>query len=386
MPAASSPRTTVYIHVGPPKTGTTYIQGILRFWHAELRKQGVLYPAGPTRDHFHAALDVQGSYAFGFGPGSDAIRPRAKGAWKRLVDSALAHRGTVVISHELLATADAERASRAVAELAGTDVHVIATVRDPARQFVSAWQERVKHGSPHRFRRGARRLRSEGDWTSAAQNLPVILENWGGRLPPDHVHVVTVPPSGTDHAVLWQRFASVIGVDPAAFDPSRAPRTNESLGIAEAELLRRVNKALDGRIPHPPYGAVVTTQYANGILAAQRGSPQPTLPKGLRGEADALAERWIAHIKERGYDVRGDLEDLRPRHRAGSPPSSVSEQAIADAAVRATADLLVAAAELQQPRQAARIAAVGAGRKIGFAVLSAQQRTRGLLRRRPPRA
>jgi hypothetical protein len=291
----------------------------------------------------------------------------------------------VVISHELFATADAEHASRAIAALAGTDVHVIATVRDPARQFVSAWQERVKQGSPRRFERGARRLRSEGDWTAEAQNLPVILDNWGADLPPDHVHVVTVPPSGSDYAVLWQRFAEVIGVDPTTFDPSRAPRTNESLGIAEVELLRRVNKALGGRVPHPTYGPVVTTQYANGILAAHRGSPLPTLPKRLRGEVDALAERWIGHIKERGYDVRGDLDDLRPRHRAGSPPSSVSEKEVADAAVRATADLLVAIAELRQPRAVARVSAKAAGRAIGYSALSALQSARGSLRRRVTR-
>lgn len=383
MPAAPSRRTTVYIHIGPPKTGTTYIQGVLRYWHAELlRQSGVLYPAAPTHDHFHAALDVRGSHAFGFGHGRDTERPRARGAWRRLVEVTRAHRGVVVISHELLATADSEHAAQAVADLTGTDVHIIATVRDPARQLVSTWQERLKHGSPRRFQQTARQLRSPGGWTSQAQDLPRILDNWGGQLPPDHVHVVVVPPSGADPTLLWQRFAGVIGVDADAFDPSRTPRSNESLGIAEAELLRRVNIELDGRIPHPEYGPVVTTLFANGILAGGRGSPSPTLPVRLRREADALAERWIDDIKQRGYDVRGDLDELRPHHRRGGAPNRVTDQQVADAAVRANADLLLTIAEMSRPAHAARLVAAAAGKKFGYRVLSARHQVRHLVRRR----
>src|SRR5919204_5976607 len=175
MPAASSPRTRVYLHIGPPKTGTTYLQGVLRHWHAELREQGVLFPAAPTLDHFHAALDARGRHAFGVGEGHDAPRPKARGAWRRLVRAAMAHHGTVVISHELLATADAEHARRAVADLTDAEVHVIATVRDPARQMVSSWQERVKHGSRRRFGRTARQLASERGWDSPAQDVPAVL-------------------------------------------------------------------------------------------------------------------------------------------------------------------------------------------------------------------
>jgi hypothetical protein len=381
MPVAS-PRTTVYVHIGPPKTGTTYIQGVLRYWRAELRKQGVLYPAAPVPDHFHAALDVRGRHAFGFGRGRDTERPRAHGAWQRLVETTLAHKGVVVISHELLATADREHAARALADLAGADVHVIATVRDPARQLVSAWQERVKHGSPRRFRQTARQLRSKAGWRGAAQDLPSVLDTWGQGLPGDHVHVVTVPPSGADPTVLWDRFASVIGVDAGAFDPSRAPRTNESLGIAEVEVLRRVNQVLAGRIPHPTYGQIVTTIYANQILAGNRGSPSPVMPKGLRTHAEVLAEEWIGHIKDRGYDVRGDLDELRPHRREGGAPSRVSERAVADAAVRATADLLVTVAELRQPRYAAQLASRTVVRRVGYATFSAGHRARLLLHRR----
>ena len=63
-----------------------------------------------------------------------------------------------------------------------------------------------------------------------------MLERWSVIAPPERIHVVTVPPSGTPPEVLLERFCSVIGVDPAALD-REVPRANESLGQVQAELL-----------------------------------------------------------------------------------------------------------------------------------------------------
>jgi hypothetical protein len=50
----------VYLHVGPVKTGSTYLQSIL--WNSPdaLREQGVLLPADHPNEFFLAANDVQG--------------------------------------------------------------------------------------------------------------------------------------------------------------------------------------------------------------------------------------------------------------------------------------------------------------------------------------
>ena len=382
MAAAATPRTTVYLHIGPPKTGTTFIQGVLRHWHAELRDAGVLFPAVPTHDHFNAALDVRGDHGFGFGPGRELRRPRAKGAWPRLVGATLAHEGTVVISHELFATADSRHARQALADLADTDLHVVLTVRDPARQLVSSWQERIKHGNTQPFHRVARKLAKRRGWGSRAQDVPRVLDSWTHGIAADHVHVVTVPPSGSDPMVLWRRFAELIGVDPDAFDPSKAPRSNESLGVAEIELLRRINLQLDGRIQHPAYSRIVTALYANDILAGVSASPPPRLPKGLVRATEEIADDWIDVIRARGYDVRGDLEELRPRHRDGQVPRAARDKDINAAAVRATAELLLAVTDLYEPRHALRTAFGTTAGRLGYATLSAGQRARFRLGRR----
>src|SRR4051812_25942339 len=109
----------VFLHIGPPKTGTTFIQTTLRYWHRELRSGGVTVPGGASFDHFLAALDARGDHTFGFGVGGDVKHWRARGAWTRLASTVVRLRGTVVITHELFSTADAQHAKAAIAALGG---------------------------------------------------------------------------------------------------------------------------------------------------------------------------------------------------------------------------------------------------------------------------
>ena len=53
----------VYIHVGAPKTGTTYLQDRLALNRSALAEHGIHYPALSARDvdHFRPALDLMGA-------------------------------------------------------------------------------------------------------------------------------------------------------------------------------------------------------------------------------------------------------------------------------------------------------------------------------------
>ena len=55
-------RRVVHLHIGAPKTGTTYVQDRLSLNAGELAKHGVTYPGRTLRDastfHFRAALDL----------------------------------------------------------------------------------------------------------------------------------------------------------------------------------------------------------------------------------------------------------------------------------------------------------------------------------------
>ena len=96
----------VILHVGAPKTGTSYVQDLL-FSHREaLAAEGVLYPADRFDAHFLAALDLMELQWGG-------LEKQAVGAWDRLAEQVRGWDGTVIISHEILATATPAQVKRA---------------------------------------------------------------------------------------------------------------------------------------------------------------------------------------------------------------------------------------------------------------------------------
>lgn len=310
-------RPRVVLHVGLPKSGTTFLQHALRRNATALGDRGVLYPQ--TRDDvmFRAALDVRGNHkAWG------RQRSDVAGAWDSLCSSARRHDGTTIISHELLAAACSRQVDAALTMLKGLDVHLVVTARDPVRQLVSEWQEGVKHGRSLTFSEFEAAVRNgEGDVAvrfAAAQALPEVLHRWGRHLAPERVHLVVGPPPGSEPEQLWQSFATVAGFDPAAFPPGRGP-LNQSLGADEVDLLRRVNVALDGRLQQPGYGRLAKHRLAHQLLAGRRTRPLQA-PAQVRDALTDVAEQWIKEVERVGWTVHGTLTDLIPAVPAESSP------------------------------------------------------------------
>ena len=309
-----SPR-RVFVHIGLPKTGTMFLQASLEDNRTALEKAGLLYPS--VQDGmFLAALDVRGTYD-GWGRRASETR----GAWERLCQRTRAFDGDTLISHELFAAAPIERVESALDRLADSEVHVVVTTRDLARQAVAEWQESVKHGRRLSFTTFTSKvLASDADGAHAqrfraSQDLIGVLQRWSGSVPPERLHIVTCPPVGASPGVLWQRFADAVRIDTRHFG-HRDEGLNRSLGRYEVDLLRRVNRALDGRIAQPSYSQVVKELFAEQVLAVDP-SPRPTLPADLYPEMTHAGERWIKEIDAAGYTVHGDLDDLLPRPPAG---------------------------------------------------------------------
>jgi hypothetical protein len=61
-----------------------------------------------------------------------------------------------------------------------------------------------------------------------------------------------------------------------------------------------------------------------------------------------MAREWIDGIKASGYDVRGDLDDLRPRRTEGPAPRHWDPEDVIDTAAAATAELLVEITQLRR--------------------------------------
>ena len=343
----------VYLHIGAPKTGTTYVQDRLSRNAKTLAQHGVHFPSrsplvSPGMFQFRAALDLLGQ-DWGGDPG------HADGNWDALVRRVRRTRGTVIVSHEILAPAPAEAVARAKAELgAGDDLHVVYGVRDLARQLPAAWQESIKQGRKWTYRGFLRKVRTGKPWFYRAFDVPAVLSTWSAGLPPENVHVVTVPQSGTAGPdELWHRFCRAVSIDPA-WAPEESRRTNPSLGVAEAALIRRLNKRLGRTVRRD----ATYDDLVRGLLAEQelagRESAKLLLPPGMHEWAEAESARWVEWLEQSGVDVIGDLEDLRPlptRRVDYTNPDKVTSKAQLAAALDALTVMTQEAARREDPEQ-----------------------------------
>ncbi len=344
----------VFVHVGAPKTGTTFLQEVLWSQRELARAQGLLLPMGGFYDHYLANLDLRGLSARKQHP------TRAVGMWDRLSAEAREWPGDVLVSHELFGAATAEQAQRAVASFGDAEVHVVMTARDLVRQIPAEWQEHIKHRSSKGFGEFVDELRHGGRssrWFWRVQDVPVVLQRWGQTLPRNQLHVVVVPPAGSDPARLWELFTSLLGLDGTAFALDRS-RPNTSLRAEQVELLRQVNAQLGRRLPIPgPYPAIVKDVFAHEVLANRPGTAY--------GLSDAALDFALARSKEMAQalgdmeiDVVGDLADLMPGEGASAPvpaqlidPEQVGPEALVTEGNAALADLLT---RLHRERVAAR--------------------------------
>lgn len=329
---------TVFLHVGLPKSGTTYLQAVLDH-HKDLlaREHGLLYPGDSWNDQVRAVRDLRE-----LGPS-----PRVDGAWARLVDEVRGWSGDAVVSMEWLVAATRRHVRRAVEDLAPAQVEVVFTARDLARALPSAWQEAVKNGkrmgwaeylagvSPH-----AEETTAHGKRFWRRQDLPAAVQRWSSVVGPEHVHVVTLPGPGGPRDALWSRFAGVLGLDAQAVSGQVTTR-NESLGWESTELLRRVNGLLRGEDPERGTKRFVKQELAKGMLAPRRPEESsPVVPPEHRAWVEQAAREHIASLESSGVRVVGDLQDLAPvwgeRPARLDPPT---DSAVLDAAVAAVVAL-----------------------------------------------
>jgi len=352
-------RRTVYFHIGAPKTGTTYLQGVLHANRRALREAGLLYP-GTQHAHFWPSQDLRETKFRGH---TDA---HVRGAWDRLVKEIEGWRGRSVIDHESFAAATRGAIDRALTDLDFADVHLVFTARDLARQLPAAWQERVKNGSTGSyadFLESLRVPREEQDQAArhfwAMQAVPAVLARWARDLPAEHVHVVTVPPAGSEPGLLWRRFAGLLELDPDAYDSS-SHVANTSLGAAEAAVLRAFNAAIaELDVPWPAYAGVFKQRLAPA-LAARAGRPIE-LPENHFGWVVERSQAVVEELRAAGYSVVGDLAELVPTTRpTGLDPDDVPADARAEAALAGMVSMVGLLAEGPVATTAVRRAQRGA--------------------------
>jgi hypothetical protein len=341
-----SPR--VVLHIGEPKTGTTFLQQVMWRNRAALASQNIVLPGHHPQDHFRASQDLREIQKLPSDPAGSW-----SGEWAILATEARQAQQAqqvAVISHELFSAADANQAERAVRSLQPADVHLVITVRDMASLLPAEWQETVKHRNSRGWddwlgdvidRESVSADRRQW-WFWRVHDTLAILGLWSQHLPAENVHVITVPPATNGTGQLWERFAGVLGVEPGIVDLSLA-RANTSLGMPEIEFLRRVNERLPDEVPDWFYMWNVKEALAHQTLAARPASGRLVLPADRHGWADANADALILGLRKSGYDLIGDLDELLPRvaTEPGVRPDEQPAEQVLDVAIESAAALIV---------------------------------------------
>ncbi len=326
----------VFVHIGTPKSGTTYLQSLWWHHHAALAERGLLLPGGSADAQFRASAVVRDNTGV-----LQTMTEQQLGAWDRVVDEVEGWTGDALISQEQLVEASHANASAALDRLRGVagEVHVVVTARDLVRQVPSAWQQRVKHGSPTTLRKFFTRVAKDDPafnfWHH--QDVPRILERWGADLPPDQVHVVPLPRPGADPGLLWHRTCDLLGIDDSGLRLD-APVVNEALAPAEIAFLRGVNAHF--RNAHLD---VALSRRLKGFMEPRLGGAPPAriaLAPDMQAWLVERGNRMVDELAAAPWHVVGDLDDLRPDP---GPGDGVDPDAVPDAEVLAVAQDFIAA-------------------------------------------
>ena len=343
----------VYLHIGLQKTGTSYLQGILWNSKGELGRQGLDLVPGSKRETFHLRLSARGHYNPEIDP------PGAARALDRLPGQLGAARGDrALITEESLAPAPLDQIARLLKACGNREIHLLLTLRDLGRQIPSAWQQAIQAGSLESYEEYLTNMRqTQGDalnkfWSS--KDVAAILERWSAYVPSERIHLVTVPPSGSDPELLLHRFCEVLDVDHTMLKRElTAP--NPGIGYVQAELLRRVNARLAPLDrSRDVYGPIGKAWFAGTVLSQQKG-PSIRIPAAHADWIRGLSKRYSDAIRTGGYHVVGDLADLDPETSAFDAAGDVvTLEQVSDAAVDALAAILAERMEMLRLRRSTR--------------------------------
>lgn len=312
----------VYLHIGAPKSGTTFLQTMVWENKPLLREAGVLLPGSTRRTHIAMATWARTDYP----------SPAQHRVWTQLRDEIAGWPGTALVSCEWFTMVSDRLIARLVEGLQPAEVHVVFTARSPARTLPAAWQERLKLGDSVDLSDMLESLEAADNerWNWATLDPSRILPRWAKHIPQDRIHLVTLPPSGTASSVLWTRFAQACDIPVTELTQSKA-FANESLTAEAARLMQLIGPQLLEEIGSEGYDKYrwIRNYLSHTLLARQDGHKIRLLPEELAA-LEEHTDRAIATLEAGGFDVVGDLTDLRdtPDQSGAVRPSEVSDQTL----------------------------------------------------------
>jgi len=321
------------LHIGTPKSGTTYLQEWAGTNATGLLEQGVLWP---DLDRYPIIRDLAG-------------RPKLEsdlGRWAEFCRHVRDFPGTVLFSNEMMVTLQAPSIERIVEETGVSGVVVVVTARDLGRVIPSQWQTSIRNGSTIKWTdyagaicrqhpndlEGRQLERHLAFW--GKHDLTEVCQRWEEVLGASTVRIVTVPRESSDVRTLTERFSLAAGFSAAGL-PVPEESLNTSLGAHSAELLRLLNADLKDA------SRIVRKHAFRDMLAkivmTQRAAIEPRY--GLTAEQTEVIAGRSEEISDRltrmQVPIFGDLRDLVPSvgeaEHAAYPEDATSTELLAAA-------------------------------------------------------
>lgn len=315
----------VYLHIGPRKTGTTYLQHTLVRNQSRLAALGITYPmgsvTGPRQLNHETAL-------------LDASEGRINEHTRELRKSLRRLSGDLVLSGEALASCRPEAIARLMEFLEIEDPRVIITARAWDKVLPSLWQQHVRNGRVSTYatflKEATREDRlADGSEFGRPYAYATLARRW--LLHTARVSFVTVPrDASSTPEILWGRFLRALGVDPVAsqWEASAVPR-HDGLTACESLLLREINSQLEaaGRSVEARREWAMKLTERVFVTRPDRGAalrlPPDVWPTVVQQAEDVITDLTAVLEDDRVWFV-GDLDDLRPPSREPEQPSEAA--------------------------------------------------------------
>lgn len=321
----------LHLHIGPRKSGTTFLQQALISNARALRAEGLIYPM-PGRSR---RQQLPGAPRFLNHEKKllAACTAEANSATEWLAHALAATSGDIILSGEAVAACSPAELDHLTANLGVGDLHVIITARSLEAVIPSSWQQHIRNGRTASLaafvediaKRNDQRQQTPLTWATEptqgfwlANDHAALAERWIARGA--QVSVVTVPAGSAPAETLWQRFLGALGLSNAAIAaftiPNMQPR-HVGLTAPEALTLREIIWQLErGGMDRSE-----RSRWAHRLVEdVFRGHPQRGPALHLAGTELHRARQWAADdyaqlaklVEDAQISLYGDLADLTP--------------------------------------------------------------------------
>ncbi len=338
------------LHIGAMKSGTSFIQNVLRTTanRERLAEHDILFACERWREQVLAVRELIDRG----GPAQEPITPN--GPWQHLVDVVNEWPGTAIVSMEFLAPRKEAKIDVIKAAFPDTDLQVVLTARDLARSLPAMWTESTQNRGVRTWEEFLDAVRSEdmaqkpGRWFWKHQRLADIASRWSDAVGRDHFTLITVPPSGSPPDILWNRFAKVAGIPEGVCDTE--VRSNPGIDAASALVLRALNE----RLAEEEFSAQDYQRLVKSALAKQGLAKRPRDDSVRLG----IDERWVRRKSREELDnlrkldlrVVGDIDELQARPVPGVHTKKITAEQQLEAALDGLTIMVSRRSRKRRPR------------------------------------